>query len=307
MQLTKEDFIPLFGDITPYVEERINKYAFEHREITGNELYKLYGEISKILFYDKLPISGSHRHQLWEDGWAENLKAFNPNKAGLELAKPHYINKYAIVRWKGKFYTPVSEDYEYNMLAIIQDWLFDKYLRDVSHVYEFGCGTGHNLFRVRDVNPTAKLVGLDWADSAVKFVELQARHGAYGDPKLASSHHFDYFNPDPWVTCSNTTAYATVASLEQVGPNWHPFLDYVLKARPKICVHIEPIEEVLDKNVLLDQFSLRYFSKRNYLSGYLTQLRRIEEEGRIKIHEVTRTHIGSKFIEGYTVVVWSVV
>ena len=43
----------------------------------------------------------------------------------------------------------------------------------------------------------------------------------------------------------------------------------------------------------------------DYLQGYLTHLRKLEQAGKIKIHEVVRTHIGSKFIEGYTAIAWS--
>jgi hypothetical protein len=33
------------------------------------------------------------------------------------------------------------------------DWVFEKYITNVDSVYEFGCGTGHNLLRVRDLFP----------------------------------------------------------------------------------------------------------------------------------------------------------
>jgi hypothetical protein len=62
---------------------------------------------------------------------------------------------------------------------------------------------------------------------------------------------------------------------------------------------------VLSPEVLLDFLSIKYFHKRNYLNGYLTHLRGLEQTGKIKVHEVLRTHVGSKFIEGYTVVAWS--
>lgn len=258
-------------------------------------------EMVKAVYEDVLPVSGPARHPIWEKGWGENLNAFKPEQVGREIAKPHYFNKYPIVRWGGDIFLAESEDYEYNMLAVIQDWLFDRHLRSARHVYEFGCGTGHNLFRVRDINPTTKLCGADWSQSAVEFISLQARHGA---THSLSSVRFDFFNPSGLKLEPKAAAY-TVAALEQVGTQFEPFVNWLISQSPSIVLHIEPIGEVLDENVLLDRLSLRYFSKRNYLQGYLAHLQGLERAGRVKLHDVVRTRIGSKFIEGYTAIVWS--
>jgi hypothetical protein len=198
------------------------------------------------------------------------------------------------------------------MLAVIQDYVFDKYFRDLLAVYEFGCGTGHNLFRVRDVNHRAELVGLDWAASAVIFVNLLAQTGAYGVSVMDNEHllgrglQWDFFNPDwGYNLLSPCTGVYTVAALEQTGHRFHAWLEYILQQRPDIVAHIEPIGEVLDPAILNDYLSLEYFKKRGYLSGYLDYLRQLEQAGKLKIHEVTRTMIGSKYIEGYSVIVWS--
>ena len=299
-------FADVFGPLSSYVEGRIQQYAPAHRLTTREERDHAFLDMVKAVYHNELPVSGPARHPIWEQGWDENLAEFDPAKAGRELARPHYYNKYPVVRWMGDLYVPTSEDYEHNMLALIQDWVFDKYLRDVKCVCEFGCGTGHNLFRVRDVNPNCSLVGLDWAESAVKFINLQALHGAY-KPGSTWAAQFDFFNPtnSAPVAFSSETAFITVASLEQVGNRWKPFFDYVMEYKPKIVIHIEPIEEVLNPEVLLDHLSLGYFRKRGYLSGWLRQLITAHELNRITLHEVLRTHIGSKFIEGYTVLVWS--
>ena len=303
MKLNGTDFEPIFGKVSDYVLEKIHGYGFEHSMVTHKKSQEAVLDMVKAVYHDALPVSGPARHPVWEKGWGENLAYFDPIWAGRELAKPRYYNKFPIVRWQGDLYVPRSEDYEHNMLAIIQDWVFDKYLRQMGTVMEFGCGTGHNLFRVRDVNPAARLVGLDWAQSAVKFVGLQAMAGAYG-PGPAHSVPFDFFNPQPVIMYPDT-AFVTVAALEQVGTNWKPFFDFVMKSQPKIVIHIEPIEEVLDPDVLLDHLCLGYFKKRGYLSGWLRHLKLSHELNKITLHEVRRTHIGSKFIEGYTVVAWS--
>jgi hypothetical protein len=304
MRLTTANFESVFGHITPYVADRISRYAFEHRTATTEEHDKAVLDMIKAIYHNTLPVSGPTRHPIWENGWAENLAAFDESKAGLELAKPHYHNKYPIVRWQGDLYVPISPSYEYNMLAVIGDWVFDKYVRGMTDVYEFGCGTGHNLFRVRDVCPGAFLTGLDWAESAIEFINLQAKAGAYGIPSMTVGRKFDYFNPDEsLVVPDHGAAFVTVASLEQTGGRWEPFVKFVMKKKPSVCIHIEPIEEVLDPEILLDHLSLEYFKKRGYLSGFLRHLSD-DYSHHADILEVRRTKIGSKFIEGYTVVVW---
>ena len=57
--------------------------------------------------------------------------------------------------------------------------------------------------------------------------------------------------------------------------------------------------------VLIDNLSIKYFKKRNYLDGFLSGLRELEAQEKLTIHDIKRTHIGSLFIEGYSVVVWS--
>ena len=305
MKITPGHFEEVFGCyLSTYAAQSIISYRLEHRSTTQSEYDAAVLDMIKAIYHEALPISGPTRHAIWEKGWAENLQDFDPSKAGRELAKPRYHGKFPIVRWNGNLYVPTSEDYEYNMLAAIQDYVFDKFLRDAASVYEFGCGTGHNLFRVRDVNPGALLVGLDWAESAVQLLNLQAKAGAYG-PGAACAKRFDYFHPDPTFAPLPNSAFLTVASLEQVGNRWHSFFEMVMASQPSIVVHIEPIDEVLDPNVLLDHLSLEYSMKRGYLSGWLRHLKLSEELGRVKIHEIKRTRIGSKFLEGYTVVAWS--
>lgn len=300
--LQPRDFEPIFGPITPYVAGRIERYRLVHRPLLQEERDRALLDMIKAVYEDALPVSGPARHMIWEKGWGENLASFSPEQAGREIARPRYFNKHPVVRWNRALCLAESPDYEYNMLAVIQDWLFDRYVREAANVYEFGCGTGHNLFRVRDVNEKARLYGADWAQSAVDFVNLQAQYGATHD---LSAFRFDFFDPDASVRLAPDAVVYTVAALEQAGRKFDTFLAWLLHQEPSLVLHIEPIEEVLDADVLPDFLSIKYFQKRNYLSGYLTRLREHEQAGILKVREVRRTRIGSKFIEGYTVIAWS--
>lgn len=297
------EFEASFGEkLGSYVANRIEKYSFKYVEFSPEEVEGLLIKITETLLNPDLQQSGEHRLDQWESGWGENLELFLSDPKNRDLIVPKYFNKYGAVRWRGRFIRPVSEKFEYQSLAVLQDWLFDKYLRNATSIYEFGCGTGHNLLRARDVNPEARLYGLDWAEASQKIIERIAKHGI--DLNIEAKK-FDYFNPDESFNLAPNSHVYTVASLEQIGDRWEKFVDYLLKNQPKLCIHIEPIAELLDPTKLNDFLSIAYFKKRKYLSGFLDGLRKLEGQGKITIHRAQRTFIGSLFIEGYSVVVWS--
>lgn len=238
----------------------------KYKELTEKEydlaIIKMIEELDK-----PLKTAGVHRKKDWERGWKEAGKF------------PQYFGKYNIHRLKGKLVKGISKNYEREALYSVLDPLIKKYLWNKSIVYEFGCGTGHNLLRL---SPHTNTVGFDWANPLFEY--------------------FDFFKPGRSIV-PNSGVY-TVAALEQVGTNFKPFVSYLLKQKPSIVVHVEPIEELLDPRNLLDYLSLRYMKKRKYLSGYLTYLRKLEKSGKIKIIEARRSGIGSMFIDGYSIIAW---
>ena len=244
-------------------------------------------QIIETLLDKSVPFSGEHRRQQWENGWLQNLTEKN--------LRPRYFGKYKINRRNGYFVKAIDKNYERDMLYSIVDRVAKKYLRNMPYIYEFGCGTGHNLLRVKKISPNSILHGMDWAVSSQRLVN------SIGFPAA----NFDFFDPNYRLKLHNPAGVFTVAALEQTGTKFKAFVSYLLKNKPKICVHIEPIAELLDKNNLMDYLSIKYFEKRKYLSGFLTYLRKLEKEKKIKIHEASRNRVGSLYIEGYSVVVWS--
>lgn len=153
-------FEDIFGDtISPYVEGKIEKYNFIYSELSTEEKNICTLEVLDVLMNSELGKAGSKRIEQWEAGWGENLQEFKTSLNKKSIA-PKYFGKYDILRLKQKFIKTESKNFEANSLKIILDWLFDKYLRSTPSVYEFGCGTGHNLLQVRGVNESANLWGL---------------------------------------------------------------------------------------------------------------------------------------------------
>jgi len=61
----------------------------------------------------------------------------------------------------------------------------------------------------------------------------------------------------------------------------------------------------MDPDNLIDRLSVLYCRKRNYLAGYLSRLRQLQAEGKVRILREQRTYTGSFFIEGHSLIVWS--
>ena len=301
--LSVKDFEDAFGEkLSPYVEARVSKYEFQYTELSLEENEELLIKIVETLLDPDVVRAGEHRLDQWESGWGENLDLILRNPQDIEQIIPKYFNKYGAIRWCGRFIRPISEKFEYHSLAIILDWLFDKYFRDTNAIYEFGCGTGYNLLRAREVNSNASLWGMDWAKSSQMIIEQLADIGVDHD---IQGHCFDYFKPDKSFRLKPDSIIYTVASLEQVGTRFDKFLEYIIDNKPKLCVHIEPVSELLDRSKFIDYLSIEYFKKRNYLQGFMDGLLKLEVEGKIMIHRAQRTRIGSLFIDGYSVIVWS--
>jgi hypothetical protein len=302
--LNEADFARMFNeDMSSFVRDKINQANLIYQEISSEERDSCLIRIVDTLLDEYLVYSGEHRHEHWDSGWGENLQEYSESK-NTEGVKPKYFGKYPINRLEQRFVKAVSNDYEVNILAILQYWLFEKYLKNYTSIYEFGCGTGHNLLRLRELNKQAELWGLDWAQSSQKLIDNLRLDGV--DQKMFGKN-FDFFKPDYDFKLNNNSAVFTVAALEQVGDRYQDFVAYLLQNRPALCLHIEPVAELLDaENNLLDYLSVAYFKKRQYLSGYFNYLKTLEQDGKIEILDVRRSYIGSFFIDGYSIIAWRV-
>ena len=215
---------------------------------------------------------------------------------------PKYFDKYKIQRLGGEFIVPKSDNFEIGLVSIFQYIIFEKYFKEAKDIYEFGAGTGHNLLRVREVNKTAALYSMEWAKSGVEIIKNVAKD--LDDNKLFGTV-FDNFNPDLNIKLKPNSSIYTFAALEQLGESTDNLIDYWIANKASIVVNIEPMSEPLDDNNLLQYLSIKYFEKRGYLKNYITKLKDLEKEGKVVIHEIIRTGIGSLFVEGYSIISWS--
>lgn len=260
------------------------KSQLKFRYLSKKEEEQTVIKILDTLLDSSIPFSGEHRKTQWEKGWGENAKAHD--------LTPRYFGKHKVNRLNGRFVLGLSPGYEQNMLYTLVDSLSKKYLSDKEVICEFGCGTGHNLHRIKKVVPEARTIGLDWTESSQKILKQYDMEG----------YNFDFFNPH--FNMPKGSGVITVAALEQTGKKYKRFVSFLLKKKPSVVVHIEPMPEYLDPTKLIDYLSIKYMEKRHYLSGYSDYIHELEKQGKVKIFESRRSGIGSLYIDGYSILVW---
>jgi SAM-dependent methyltransferase len=235
-------------------------------------------------------------------GWEENFKSLKTG--GLDSLIPKYFGKFPYVRFAGKFYG-ANRDTELRFLRLILlneiEWLLKSFSIDT--LFEFGCGTGHNLFFLQSIFKDLRFVGTDWSRKSGEIIQYASTK--FDISNVATVEPFDYFKPNRDLEIGDNTGIMTIASLEQVGGEFEDFLDFIIARRPRFAIHIEPEEELLDSKSTFDQSSIDYIRKRGYLTGFMSGLKKREIRGEIMILRIIRSHLGSFPMDGYSVFVWA--
>jgi hypothetical protein len=287
--------------LSPALREQCLNTDLRYEEITDEERDSYILEVVEFLIRNGISAAGEHRLSEWEDGWAENLEAFKRTRNPESLI-PGYHGKHRLLHWKQRIIRPIVPYFDYRIHCLIVDWAIETYLCHVNAIYEFGCGPAYHLLRARRYNSHARLVGLEWAKSSQRIISEIVHSGIETN---LEGRNFNFYEPDYSLDFAPNSGVLTVAGLEQVGERFEPFLQFLLQKRPVICVHLEPIDELMDQKHLIDRLSVLYCRKRNYLNGFLTRLHQLQGQGKVRIHREQRTYTGSFFIEGHSLVVWS--
>lgn len=254
----------------------------------------------KRILAPELKNAGEHRLPDWEQGWAENRDAFIASNFNIDELIPRYYKPNAPIRLNGSYCRTQPADFVYRYTALFRACLFEEYFRGLPMVYEFGCGTGHNLVHLAQLKLADRLCGLDWARPSQDIMALL--HDKLGLP--VSGRRFDFFNPDPELRLEPGAAVLTFGALEQIGESHDRLLEFLLAQNPALVLDVAGIEELYDDSQLVDYLGLAYHRRRNYLSGYLTAIRRLADAGRVEILKVHRHRFGNQFDDPYSYVAW---
>ncbi len=279
---------------------QINEFELSYNILNQDERDKYLLHVLDVLSSD-ITKSGEHRIVEWENGWGENLINFKNSKDINDLI-PKYHSKNRYVRWNGDVVSPTTNNFDYKIHICFVDAILRHYMKDMKNIYEFGCGPAYHLLRMSQYDNTLKLNGSDWTNTSQNIINeinniMETNINAF---------NFNFFKPDYSINFPDKSGIYTVAALEQVGDNFKEFVDFLINKSPDVCVHLEPIDELLDKTKLIDKLSIDYFRKRNYLNGFLPYLEELEKQNKIEIITKQRIYSGSYFIEGHSLIVWKV-
>lgn len=270
-----------------------------YRSLDKNEQSTLISEIYKKINDPNTGIAGPVFKSNWEANWNENLVKFNSNTSEASLI-PKFISSQDAVRLNGQLVVPLVPEFEMKVVRILRAYLFEKYLREVNEVHEFGAGTGFNLIQLGQMFPEKKLFGYDWSESSIK---LMTAAGVANNINLLG-REFDMFSPDYNVRIGSNSGLITVGALEQLGSNWNDFLDFIIKKEFKIFINIETnYEMTLRDDSELTIVSRKYIERRNWLMGYFAKLEDLQTQKRIEILAQQKV-VGSKFHDSWTFTVW---
>lgn len=305
MKLTRKEFANSFGiqdsEMTTKALQLIMELDFEISEIVGKAKDDLLIQIVDRIRGDEQVIASPIRKEIWQKGWAENLQLFIESGGAHSTLIPKFVRSGLPVRWFGKYYDTHDKNFEMNYITVLREYLFEFYFNDIATLYEFGAGTGFNLVHASKSLPNVKLVGTDFVPSAVELIN---RVGSdFSIPLTASV--FDMMNAgSESLKIDPNSGVLTFGSLEQLGGNLTPMIEYLLQQRPRICVHVEPAIELYNPKILEDYLAIWFQAKRGYSAGLIALLKDYENQGLISIKKIQRLNFGSLMMEGYNLIVW---
>lgn len=306
-RIVAEDFLELFDFEFSQIEidkitEMVSERNFSFRILQNSERDRIIYDILKRIEVPFAP-SGEHRKSEWDDGWSENLNDFIQSNYSTKTLIPKYYRPSVIKRWRGNYILTESPSFEYDFFEVLRYIVFQGLLKEVNTVFEFGCGSPHNLVALSKQFPELNLYACDWSEAAIQIANLLREKNSL----KIHGEVFDFFKPRLSFQPSSDAVFLTVGGLEQVGNKYENFLNFVIEQKPLVCIHIEPFEELYKKDDgdLFDYLALSYHKSRNYLSGYLSELIKLEKEGKATINEIKRVPFGAQFHEGWNLVVWS--
>jgi len=296
------DLDPL--EINEICGELISSLDFRYSICEKDEQEKIINDISLKCSASQFSISSHERQLDWQKGWSENLDDFIATDFNIDSLEPRYFKKEPTqFRLNGNYVISESSSFEQDFMTVIRKCFFKKYLSQFTNIYEFGCGAGQNLSFLANMYNDKKYFGLDWAESSVEIINLMSENFKWN----IEGHVFDFYESNPNIEILSDSGIFTVHALEQVGDKYKIFVNYLLEQKPEICIHIEPINELYDKNSEFDNVALKFHLSRNYLNNYLSYLKQLESENKINILKIKKVNFGSLHHDGYSIVIWEVV
>ena len=298
-KLTKDEvlnhFNILYDDLPKSIQLQLDKFfPIQYNEL-NSEQYNEYYELCLEMLNKKLEVD-------WQDDWfsvLQNLRTNNDNVKS--IIRPKWFRKNAFVNIQNCLSLTETPYVDWEYQLITRQMLFYTHLKDIDNICEFGSGSGTNFYLINQILQDKNFILSDISVTSLKIIQELKR-------KL-NRNNLTYNNidieQDIDLELPDNTAVITTSVLEQIGDNYNNFINFILKEKPQIVINVEPIVELLDSKSGFDNVMNLYCEKRKYLTGYLTELEKLEKQKKIKIIMKKRTMVSGTFIEN-SVLIWKV-
>ena len=264
------------SDIDKNCGKLIKKYNLKFKEINSNEKLDLFKECVYYIKKDNQKIAAKYRKKVWEKGWGENLKDFIVNKSKKNLIPKYYTKKnLGLFRLGGKLIRSNNKNFEVMILDIYRTWFLKKFFQNVDNIYEFGCGSGNNIFSASKIFPKKNMFGLDFVKTSVELINL------VGKKKNLNGFLFDMNKKNTNFKIYNNSGFFSVGALEQLNNNIDNILNFFLIKKPSICLNIEP-DIYFYKSSIADIIAKKFQNKRGYTSNLIKKLKKLERKKKNK-------------------------
>jgi hypothetical protein len=288
-----------------FLKKDVKKYNLKFRELNKQERDQQILNHLKFL-NNEIFHAGPKRKKIWEAGWGENYRKFNSSNKFNDLIPNYYKRGLKVMRFNGDYILAGNNLFEQNLGLIILKYISIKYLKDISSIYEFGCGPSNNIFALAKIlKNKVNFCGIDWANASMKILKiLQNKKKKLGfDRHNFESKKINLFNKIKDFNVPPNSLCLTWGGIEQIGKNNKNFLNFIFKKKFNLYIHIETVYENYDPEILFDYLGMEYEKKRHYLKGFYPRLLKLEKDKKIKIIKVKKI-IGSHFNDGWTLFIW---
>lgn len=302
-RITAEHFARLFKtraeSLDPRTRAALDRIDSSHRPPTNEELQEYIHQYLKLLRSETIRRDDKQNYEAWLRGWSENLESIKKAGVSEESLRPKYFRPMKFLRLDRSVVVSPNLFLEYDLFVAARTHLFLKYLAPYDTIYEIGCGSCGNVWLLSQLFPEKTIVGLDWVQPSADIANLigttlqrNVRGGI-----------LNMLEPAAPLDLPKNSALITLHAMEQIGTRHGPLLDCMLASHPAFVLHLEPVLDFYDPNLLLDDLALWYCQKRQYLEGFLPSLHDRSKAGKVIIEEAYRPGLGGVWHE-MSVVTW---
>lgn len=303
--VTPEFVAAKFGMKTEQLTDLLNGYVWpelSYRVLEGVERDEIMLGILKRIDERNFRIVGENDNAVWVRGWGEILEQVEQYGFSNDVLRPQYFDHHRIMRFDGEYIDGGDANFVYQYDQLLRRVVLAHYLRGQKKVVELGCGTGTSQLILAELLPDAELVASDWSPPSQGIIRAMS---AYLKRQITPVC-FNMLTLEGWdeLGIDQDSAVVTVHALEQLGDGCKPLLEKIVSAKPKLCVHLEPVLELYDEATLFDYLAIRCHTTRNYLKNWLSDIRALEKSGKAEIIEEKRLQFGDRYHEAYSAIVW---